>query len=923
MKKILNIGIFLFVITVSRGAYGQYGDHHRPSPLMDYVPQEVGFYDTSYEELNEKDCRRCHGNNLADRHHATTGVTRDGLCITCHSAASGSTGITIIRDCVTAGCHKTVEDRMANGWHHNTDLSAVGNCTACHDPNLVARVSPVQDFIASPPSIVTPTPFSCDNCHWEQDVSPPESPSRLGHPSTYDHYDRGRFIGEYQYSKPIYGTFDTHHMGFAGRMVRDCFMCHSVNPNEPSWSHSDPELIRYCESCHTPETLHAIEAHVEGTPGWKAVGFHVDGGASGLMDPIEYRTSEARIPAEVAAEPQFSPNEMCVACHGENVLAFLPIPIIAPVVDQIIPNHGICGGLVLLKGANLGPEKRGDYSVELEVTPGEWIDLDVYAWTSTEIQFQIPCWDLAIGNYKIRVRTPAGVSNQVNFTLDSVSVSSLSPSTSVYGTWIRINGTGLGRNQSEMLDGYFGIHRIIDFVSAREVLTAVEHRNWEERGTGLEVRFGPLYKDRKNPSTQMRNFIWDGVEEPLVQDRDQIEEGVYSVYFKTIYFGDDDSSHTYSEGDTIFQVVASNPHYFKFVSRPVITDLEPENIANSGLLSVYGYDFGVYRENGEVRIGTKNQGLSDQRGRGLLLEDVVQWLDTRIVVRVDVPTWAEGGKWSVWVEKEGVKSNPRMIEVKPESVDYGLKVSAQGKGEFSQVSGQTYGEGDVVTLNALPEDGWVFDHWLVDGEVFRTNPLMVTMNQDKDVEAIFVKATDRNQSVDIDRNNDGIDDATQDNVVSLRTCDGRHYITIESAPGTVLKDCMAVEKPLGADTMPSDGDYPYGFFSFVVEDVEIGGETEVVIYLPEDAEPANYYKYGPEPGFPDPHWYEFVYDDVTRTGAKIEGNRITLYFVDGQGGDDDLKANGRIVDDGGPQSKEKESGGGSGGCFISTMSGIW
>ncbi|MCK4791774.1 MAG: hypothetical protein KAV87_49030 [Desulfobacteraceae bacterium] len=63
------------------------------------------------------------------------------------------------------------------------------------------------------------------------------------------------------------------------------------------------------------------------------------------------------------------------------------------------------------------------------------------------------------------------------------------------------------------------------------------------------------------------------------------------------------------------------------------------------------------------------------------------------------------------------------------------------------------------------------------------------------------------------------------------------------------------------------------------------------------------------------HWYEFMYDDFTKTGAKIDGNKITLYFVDGERGDDDLEANGIVVDDGGPSSEEKKGA----GCFISTM----
>ncbi len=67
-------------------------------------------------------------------------------------------------------------------------------------------------------------------------------------------------------------------------------------------------------------------------------------------------------------------------------------------------------------------------------------------------------------------------------------------------------------------------------------------------------------------------------------------------------------------------------------------------------------------------------------------------------------------------------------------------------------------------------------------------------------------------------------------------------------------------------------------------------------------------------------------DDGT-TGAVINANEITLKFVDGDRGDDDLdNTNGTIVDAGGPGSPPASSaaggggGGGGGGCFIATTS---
>jgi hypothetical protein len=72
-----------------------------------------------------------------------------------------------------------------------------------------------------------------------------------------------------------------------------------------------------------------------------------------------------------------------------------------------------------------------------------------------------------------------------------------------------------------------------------------------------------------------------------------------------------------------------------------------------------------------------------------------------------------------------------------------------------------------------------------------------------------------------------------------------------------------------------------------------------------------YRKYGPTPDKHTPHWYDFMYDSQTGTGAVINNNCITLYFVDGERGDDDLTENQVIVDQGGP---------GQGGVAVPTMS---
>jgi uncharacterized repeat protein (TIGR01451 family) len=154
-----------------------------------------------------------------------------------------------------------------------------------------------------------------------------------------------------------------------------------------------------------------------------------------------------------------------------------------------------------------------------------------------------------------------------------------------------------------------------------------------------------------------------------------------------------------------------------------------------------------------------------------------------------------------------------------------------------------------------------------------------------------------------DGNNDGTADRLQANVTSLPTATGSYYVTLASPDGTSLSNVQAGGSPSPGNSPPGV-DFPYGFFEFAVNGLTPGGATTVTLYLPAGAAPNTYYKYGATPGNTAPHWYEFMYDG--QTGAVIVGNVITLHFVDGLRGDDDLTANGIIVDQGGPGIKDEE-----------------
>lgn len=173
-----------------------------------------------------------------------------------------------------------------------------------------------------------------------------------------------------------------------------------------------------------------------------------------------------------------------------------------------------------------------------------------------------------------------------------------------------------------------------------------------------------------------------------------------------------------------------------------------------------------------------------------------------------------------------------------------------------------------------------------------------------------------------DGNDDGIADSQQSHVSSFHTFDQANYITLATGSESVtLRDVQAVDNPSPNDT-PASAEFPLGFFEFSLCCFDIGGSQTLTITLPDmDQLPNVYYKFGPTPDNPVPHWYEFLYDGTT--GAEFVDDKIILHFVDGQRGDDDLIANGSTTDIGAPgisslfkpQAKKDDGGG---WCFIAT-----
>ena len=221
----------------------------------------------------------------------------------------------------------------------------------------------------------------------------------------------------------------------------------------------------------------------------------------------------------------------------------------------------------------------------------------------------------------------------------------------------------------------------------------------------------------------------------------------------------------------------------------------------------------------------------------------------------------------------------------------------------------------------------MFSKW--QGDLTSTkNPEIIDIQSDMNITAVFLEDYDNDGVSDEeenagpnngDGNDDGTADSLQSNVSCLMLGNVNDFVAIESPPGTSIQNCKAIMEPPN-NNFPSEAEFPYGFFEFDVEGIGIGASIPLTFYFPSNFTFNTYYKYGPTPDNPFDHWYEFIFDG--ETGAEIDDSTITIYFVDGKRGDDDLTEDGNISDIGGPGitgDDDDDDDDDGGGCFISNM----
>lgn len=148
-----------------------------------------------------------------------------------------------------------------------------------------------------------------------------------------------------------------------------------------------------------------------------------------------------------------------------------------------------------------------------------------------------------------------------------------------------------------------------------------------------------------------------------------------------------------------------------------------------------------------------------------------------------------------------------------------------------------------------------------------------------------------------DANQDGGRDAAQPNVASLPDGGKGDYVTLVSPPGSLFSGVHTASAESIAGV--TDGlEFPLGLVGFQVEGVPASGQCDVVLHPTQLFDWESYYKYGSLPDSATATWYSFVYDGTS--GAEIDDTAITLHFLDGDRGDDDLIKNRIILDLGGP-----------------------
>jgi len=211
--------------------------------------------------------------------------------------------------------------------------------------------------------------------------------------------------------------------------------------------------------------------------------------------------------------------------------------------------------------------------------------------------------------------------------------------------------------------------------------------------TSITLVLNKVFEDQVDTCgepTDKRNFVRDDgtlfpcptgcPDEPKVSNCECLGLGVYQVYVKAIYYGDEDASDTLTCGDIIFQVEKSDPVQFELVMAPFINKAKPNpcepmfwedcvpdpDILHKNVVKIIGANFGPTQEAGdEVRLGSMSQYTAYCGGATTVgkLQPVKLWSATKIKIKFKVNTDWYGKTKYLWVSKGGQCSNAMPIGI--------------------------------------------------------------------------------------------------------------------------------------------------------------------------------------------------------------------------------------------------------------------
>ena len=601
MLALLALISVVFVFSITQGLSVDY----RPAnPVMDYVPQYIGVYDTYYGYLAANDCRVCHGSREAGakRHQFTVSAFAgcpDGCilpapdCLSaCHTDPNNPQSIT--DDCLS--CHPA-SSGVWGGPHHETDLAGLGQCTSCHQPDLLVNNKSVRTAFYYPTANV-PSPFTCENCHWPSGNTPHTPP--LDWPKPIEAIGVVN-SGDLHPSKPYRPDDGSHMQAIWGKVYYQCYFCHANTSNYASFDPANPLLIRYCENCHSKNSLHGIEEHITAGHGLTAEEKCISCHGGMPADPI---VSAPKPPVITSISPSLGPNGTSLSISGDNfgssgsifltarmgetnltsvissedcsswsnnliecvpsglgarnydvkvetsngtsnIRVFtltetpdcIPCPAQLPTITKIVPKIGAVNALVTIKGQNFGDRHAGVRDVLLIGTDSAGTPLTVPAnilsWTDNKIQFRIPGWTFSPGS-TVQVKVKAETGESNQKNFKLTEEPRIDSMDYSDMVHLTITGKGFRPTKKGMRTDGYGWKSKINLNRPDQTITVSPENITSWSDTEVRLTLPPIQTD------------------------------TYGVTVKTIYFYDLDKNGKYTSGiDTVYQTIESDPYPLK------------------------------------------------------------------------------------------------------------------------------------------------------------------------------------------------------------------------------------------------------------------------------------------------------------------------------------------------------------------------